>query len=280
MERTECFTKALVRLKMPVDETFDVSRLAKMTAGMSFADCEGVLNEGAMIAARSNSTCVTMEHASMGRDRVRMGITRTGIVLNEKERRITAYHESGHVLVALMRPNSDPIERVTILPFGRSLGHMMRIPAEDRYMHSVGYLRDLIMVLLAGREAERMIFGEENVTNGAAEDFREATNLSRHMICTAGMDAVIGSVTIEPDQFGRLPDSVAMLVLERTRTMIALLAEEVRQALDGQRETLHKIAESLLSAETLDGDQVREIFSRFGSRDIQAWAASAPSNIS
>lgn len=261
-ERLELYTKVVRRLRIPGADQFDLPQLARISAGLSFADCEALLNEASLIAAREGADVVDMDHIILGRDRVRMGIARTGLVLSEDERQVTAYHEAGHALMALTRPLSDPIERVTILPVGLSLGHVLRTPARDRYIQSYSYLKDQLLVLLAGREAERIIFGDEHVTNGAAEDFREATRLMRHMICTAGMDKVIGSVAIDTNNAADIPPGVALLVFERTRDTLAALTAEVHTTLKSRLHTLHALAGSLLECETLDGDDVQRIYNR------------------
>jgi cell division protease FtsH len=259
-DREMCFTKTIERKKIPVDVTVSAARSAQITTGMSYSDCAGILNLAAIKAAREGAVTISMKHIVYGRDRIRMGIENRGLIIGVAEKKILAYHEAGHAVMSLECQHSDPIERATILPHGRALGHVMKIPEEDKYMQSYAYLRDILIVTLAGRQAEKIIFGEEHITNGAAGDIKAATDLARTMICNFGMTQAIGFVHIEPDQSGSLPEAVSLQVFEQTKAMMEEASKICFDTLIAKRAGLDAVAGALLSEETIDGDEVRRIY--------------------
>ena len=251
----------------------DLRRLARGTPGFSGADLANLMNEAALLAARANKEAVTQADLEEARDKVRWGRERRSRVLDEKEKRITAYHESGHALVTLMVEESEPLHKITIIPRGTAyLGATLQLPEKDRYMESRTKLLGMLATLMAGRATEELVFGD--ITSGASSDLKQATRLARLMVCEWGMSAEIG-----PQTFGT-HEELIFLGREVSRTqdfsedtarkidgeVNRLLRESyarARHILETHRERLEAIARSLLERETLDGREVEEIV-KFG----------------
>src|SRR5262245_31032526 len=173
----------------------DLSVLARGTPGFSGADLENLVNEAALLAARRDGDCVTMQDLELAKDKVLMGSERRSLCLSEKERRITAYHEGGHALVALLEEHSDPVHKVTMIPRGRALGVTMTLPLEDRYTQTKDQLLANITKLMGGRAAEEIVF--EMISTGASNDLKQATEIARAMVCTFGMSDRLGPVSFD-----------------------------------------------------------------------------------
>ncbi len=184
--------------RTPIGQTVDLSRIARGTPGFSGADLENLVNEAALLAARGGKDRVESEDFESAKDKVLMGAERKSIVLDDDQKRITAYHESGHALVALLQDNTDPVHKVTIIPRGRALGVTQQLPDKDRYNLNRDYILKRISVMMGGRAAEEIAFGE--ITTGAGHDIEVATKMARRMVCEWGMSDVIGPLYYGEDQ--------------------------------------------------------------------------------
>lgn len=259
--------------RIPLAPDVDLAKLAKGTPGFSGADLANLINEAALLAARRNSRYVTMRDLEDAKDKILMGIERRSIVLSEEERRVTAYHEAGHALVAKLLPNADPIHKVTIIPRGRALGVTAQLPEEDRYTLTKEYIEDRIVTVLGGRAAEKVIFGR--LTTGAANDLEQATRLARKMVCEWGMSEVLGPVAfsnrheevflgreiVQPREYS---EETARLIDAEVRRIITEALEKAERLLRDNIEALHKIAHALLEHETLTGEDIDHILQEVG----------------
>ena len=253
--------------RIPLGTDVDVLSLAKATPGMSGADLANLVNEGALLAARRGHDKVYMEDLEDAKDKVMLGAERRSMVLSDAERKLTAYHEAGHAVVALRLPGLDPVHKITIVPRGRALGVTASLPEEDRHSYSKDYLIASLAMLYGGRAAEEMIFGPEKITTGAGNDIERATALSRRMVTQFGMSEAIGPMAIgdaEHEVFlGREIGNrraVSENVAERVDTEVKRLLDEAygtaMEMLEGNRELLESIAEALLERETLDREDI------------------------
>ncbi len=247
----------------------DLRRLARGTPGFSGADLENLLNEAALLAARESKAAVEMSDLEEARDKVRWGRERRSRVLDEKEKRITAYHEAGHALVMQMVEESEPLHKITIIPRGVAyLGATMQLPEKDTHMEGKVKLRGILTGYMGGRVAEELVFGD--ITSGAASDLKEATRIARLMVCNWGMSEELGPQTFGEHQelmfLGRevtrtqdYSEQTAQRIDHEVSTLLASCHEQARQILQTHRDLLEKIAELLLERETLDGRDVEEI---------------------
>ncbi|MEX2571568.1 MAG: ATP-dependent zinc metalloprotease FtsH [Gemmatimonadota bacterium] len=253
--------------KIPTAENVEVMTLARGTPGMSGADLANLVNEAALLAARKGKENVFMEDLEEAKDKVMLGAERKSMVLSEAERRLTAYHEAGHAVVALRLPGLDPVHKVTIIPRGRALGITASLPEEDRHSYSRDYLTGRLVMLFGGRVAEEMIFGPEKVTTGAGNDIERATQMARRMVTQFGMSDAIGPMAIgdsEQEVFlGRdlgqrrqVSERTARLVDTEVKRLLDECYEQARSILTANRELLEDIADGLLERETLDREQV------------------------
>ncbi|RMG40704.1 MAG: ATP-dependent zinc metalloprotease FtsH, partial [Methanobacteriota archaeon] len=179
--------------KIPLDDDVDLKVIAKGTPGLSGADLANLVNEAALFAARKNKTKVGMEDFEAAKDKILMGVERRSLIISEEEKKLTAYHESGHVLVAKLIPGSDPVHKVTIIPRGRALGVTAYLPIDERHNYTKKYCETMLAHLLGGRVAEKIVFNE--LTTGAGNDLERATELARKMVCDWGMSEKLGPVT-------------------------------------------------------------------------------------
>ncbi len=239
----------------------DLSVIARGTPGFSGADLENLVNEAALLAARRDGDCVTMLDLELAKDKVLMGSERRSLCLSEKERRITAYHEGGHALVALLEEHSDPVHKVTMIPRGRALGVTMTLPMEDRYTQTKDQLLANITKLMGGRAAEEIVF--EMVSTGASNDLKQATEIARAMVCTFGMSDRLGPVSFDHEDsavfLGREIGSAPKHGAAKAEEIDAEISRILREGYDrakglilGKRAVLDRIAESMLERETLD----------------------------
>jgi len=254
--------------RIPLAPDVDLARIAKSTPGFSGADLANLVNEAALLAARRNSRLVTMQDFENAKDKILLGIERKSLVLSEREREITAYHESGHALLAKLLPNADPIHKVTIIPRGRALGVTAHLPEEDRYTFTKEYIEDRITMILGGRAAEKLVFGR--VTTGAANDLEQATRLARKMVCEWGMSEVIGPVAfsnrheevflgreiVQPREYS---EETARLIDAEVRRIVNEAMERAETLLRENLPALHRLAQALLEREVLDGNDVERI---------------------
>ncbi|MFH1454349.1 MAG: ATP-dependent metallopeptidase FtsH/Yme1/Tma family protein [Armatimonadota bacterium] len=249
----------------PLDKNVDLSIIAKRTVGFSGADLENLLNEAALLAARSGEKTVKMEFCEESIDRVLMGPERKSRIISEKEKNITAYHEAGHALVAKLLPEADPVRKVTILPRGMALGITWHMPEEDKYMKSKNELLAEVKVLLGGRVAESIVFGE--MTTGASNDLKVGTEILHRMVCKYGMSEKLGPLTFgkSRDQIflGRdmfeskdYSDETARQIDSEVRQLVDVCFNETRELLMKNKEKLEKLVVKLKEKEILEGYEI------------------------
>lgn len=256
--------------RLPLAEDVDFEVLARSTPGLSGADISNITNEAALLAARRNSDSVTMYDFETAKDKVLMGIERKSMVISDKEKEITAYHEMGHALAAKFIPNADPVHKITIIPRGRALGVTSTLPKEDFHTLSKEYLISQLVVLMAGRAAEKIVFN--TLSTGAANDLERATNIARKMVCDWGMSDVLGPVTFankhEEVFLGREiaqprdhSETTAQIIDTEVRKILVSAYEQAENLLREKVDLLHKTAKVLLERETLEGEEL-EILAR------------------
>ena len=253
---------------VPLADDVVPSILGRATPGFSGADLANLVNEAALFAARANKRLVDMEDFERAKDKVIMGAERRSIVMPEKERMNTAYHESGHTVVAKTLPNTDPVHKVTIIPRGRSLGVTMQLPEEDRYSHDRESLLSSIAVLMGGRIAEEVFM--KQMTTGAANDFERATEIARNMVTRWGMSDTLGTRVYgdgEHEVFlGRdmvthknLSNATAEMVDQEIRRIVDEQYARARKVIEDKHDTVEMMARSLLEWETLDAGQIDDV---------------------
>lgn len=250
---------------IPLSEDVDLKILARGTPGLSGADIANVINEAALFAARRNSDKVTMYDFENAKDKILMGIERKSLVISDKEKEMTAYHEMGHVLIGKLVPKSDPVHKVTIIPRGRALGVTASLPEEDLHSYSKEYIEAKIVMLMGGRAAEKLVFG--NTTSGASNDIKRATDLARRMVCDWGMSEVIGPInysTSEDELFlGReiahqkeFSESTQEKIDSEVKSILFGANAKAEEILEENIELLHKTSKILLERETLDAIEI------------------------
>lgn len=251
--------------KIPLGPDVNVEVLAKGTPGLAGADIANIVNEAALLAARRNSDKVTMYDFENAKDKVLMGIERKSLVISPKEKEMTAYHEMGHALVGKLIPHADPVHKVTIIPRGRALGVTSYLPSEDHHSFSREYIDSQIIMLLAGRAAEKIVFG--NLSTGASNDLQRATKLARKMVCEWGMSEVVGPVTYanqhEEVFLGRdisqprdHSEQTAQIIDNEVRKILLNASDKAEQLLKDNLNMLHKTSKILLEREILDGEEL------------------------
>ncbi len=251
--------------RTPIADTVDLSILARSTPGFSGADLENLVNEAALFAARTGNEAVNMEDFERAKDKVLMGTERKSLILSERERANTAYHEAGHTLVARLIPGTDPIHKVTIIPRGRALGLTQQLPIDERHTYPRDYLLDTLAVLLGGRAAEELVF--QHFTTGAGNDLERATDLARKMVCNWGMSEELGPVTFgkreehiflgrEFAQSKDYSEETARVIDGAIKNMVLKANQRARDLLAGHRDRLQALAQALLDTETLDSREI------------------------
>ena len=256
--------------KVPLAPDADAKVIARGTPGFSGADLANLVNEAALLAARKGLRMVTMATLEESKDKVMMGAERRSMVMSEEERKLTAYHEAGHALVAMHVPKHDPLHKVTIVPRGRALGLTMALPEKDRYGYAKLELSSKIAMMFGGRAAEEMVFGAENVTTGAGDDIRQATNLARRMVTEWGMSDKLGPLRYSPNeeevflghsvtQHKTVSDATNQLIDEEIRSIAEQGETAAKNILADYESELHAIATGLLEFETLSGDDIKII---------------------
>ncbi len=267
--------------KIPLAADVDLEILARSTPGFSGADLANLVNEAALRAARLNKMKVDMGDFEYAKDKVMMGSERRSLVLSEEEKKITAFHEAGHALIAAMIPGTDPLHKVTIIPRGMALGVTQQLPLEDRYTYSRIYLEATLKVLMGGRLAEEIVFGAERITTGAGNDLERATELARKMVCEWGMSEIMGPLTFGKreeaiflgKEFARhqdYSDATAVKIDEEIRELVDEAFSAGRTVLTDNRRALDAIAEALLEREVLDGSEIHELITAHSSDDEDA----------
>ncbi|MBY0321018.1 MAG: ATP-dependent zinc metalloprotease FtsH [Reyranella sp.] len=256
--------------KVPLAPDVDPRVLARGTPGFSGADLANLVNEAALRAARVGKRLVTMADFEYAKDKVLMGTERRSMAMTDEEKKLTAYHEAGHALVAMHVPKSDPLHKVTIIPRGRALGVTMQLPERDHLSHTKQFLESRLAIMFGGRIAEEIIFGPENVTTGAASDIQVATQTARGMITAYGMSEKLGRVRYQANeqevflghavtQTQNVSEATAQLIDQEVRRLIEEAEGKARQILTDHLEDLHMIAKALLEYETLSNDEIGQI---------------------
>ncbi len=259
--------------KTKLAKDVDLAVIARGTPGFTGADLENLINEAALMAARFDEDEISTERLEMAKDKILMGAERKSMIISEKEKEVTAYHEAGHALVARLLPDTDPIHKVTIIPRGRALGLTMQLPLDEKYTHSKDYLEKSLCILFGGRVAERLIFNE--ITTGAGNDLERATELARKMVCEWGMSEELGPLTYgkkeeqiflgreiaqhrdySEDTAQKIDDAVKRIILEARDTVTRLLSDNL--------DVLKAIALELLEKETIVLDDIDRIIREHG----------------
>jgi cell division protease FtsH len=256
--------------KVPLDDNVKPSLIARGTPGFSGADLANLVNEAALFAARANKRVVSMEEFEKAKDKIMMGAERRSMVMSEKEKLNTAYHESGHAIVGYCVPDHDPVYKVTIMPRGRALGVTMYLPEEDRYSISKSTLESNISTLFGGRLAEEMTLGADHVTTGASNDIERATEIARNMVTKWGLSEKLGPLTYSEDdgevflgrtvtQHKQVSDVTVHTIDEEVRKIIDRNYQRAKSILEEHEKKLHVMAKALMKYETIDVTQVKDI---------------------
>ena len=252
--------------KVPLGEDVDLNVVAKGTPGFSGADLENLVNEAALLAARANKNEVNRQDLDSAKDKVMMGAERRSMVITEEEKKVTAYHEAGHALVAMYTPGADPVHKVSIIPRGRAMGVTMYLPEEEKYNETKIGLNIKIRTLLGGRVAEELIF--ESVTSGASNDLERATAIARKMVCEWGMSDKLGPLAYGEKEgevflgrdFGHVKnysEATAYAIDEEIRLIVEENYTRTHEVLSKNKEALIKVSEALLERENMDGSEIK-----------------------
>lgn len=252
--------------KVMMAPDIDLKVIARGTPGFAGADLANLINEGALMAARRDQKMVTMSNLEEAKDKIMMGAERRSMVMQQSEKELTAYHEAGHAITALNCPNSDPIHKATIIPRGRALGLVMRLPENDRFSVTRAKLHDDLVVAMGGRAAEELIFGYDKVTTGASSDITQATSMARNMVVRWGLSDKVGTVDYSPDDSMKgysavkeFSEETARIIDEETKRIIEEALQRAKKILLDKKLDLEKLAQSLLEYETLSGDEIKDL---------------------
>src|ERR1700758_4649786 len=252
---------------VPLAADVDVKIIARGTPGFSGADLANLVNEAALMAARKNRRMVTQRDFEDAKDKVMMGAERKSMVMTEDEKKLTAYHEGGHALVALTVPATDPVHKATIIPRGRALGMVMQLPERDKFSMTYEQMTSRLAILMGGRVAEELIFGREKVTSGASSDIDQATKLARAMVTKWGYSDKLGVVAYGENQdevflghsvsrTQNVSEETAKIIDAEVKRLVQEGYEEAKRLLTEKMEDLHTLARALLEYETLTGDEI------------------------
>ncbi|MEO0327006.1 MAG: ATP-dependent zinc metalloprotease FtsH [Pseudomonadota bacterium] len=256
--------------KVPLADNVDLKILARGTPGFSGADLMNLVNEAALMAARRNRRLVTQQEFEDAKDKVMMGAERRSTAMTQEEKELTAYHESGHAIVAMNVPSSDPVHKATIIPRGRALGMVMQLPEGDRYSMSYKYMISRLAIMMGGRVAEQLKFGKENITSGAASDIEQATKLARAMITQWGYSDKLGRVAYGENQqevflghsvaqSKNVSEETAQTIDEEVRRLIDEAYDSATKILKKQKKDWETLSQGLLEYETLSGDEIKDL---------------------
>ncbi len=256
--------------KVPLDDDVKPKVIARGTPGFSGADLANLINEAALFAARDNAKAVAMDHMERAKDKIMMGTERRSMVMSEKEKKLTAFHEAGHAIVGRLVPEHDPVYKVSIIPRGRALGITMFLPEEDKYSISRLQLESQLASLFGGRVAEEIVFGSEHVTTGASNDIERATNIARNMVTKWGLTEKLGPLTYSEDEdeifLGRsvtqhkhMSDETARLIDEEVKRIVEAAHQRALGLVKSNLDLLHLMADALMRYETIDSGQIDQI---------------------
>jgi len=268
--------------KVPLDDDVKPSLIARGTPGFSGADLANLVNEAALFAARANKRVVSMDQFEKAKDKIMMGTERRSMVMSEKEKLNTAYHEAGHAIVGYLVPEHDPVYKVTIIPRGRALGVTMYLPEEDRYSMSKQRLESSISSLFGGRIAEEMVLGSEGVTTGASNDIERATEIARNMVTKWGLSERLGPLTYSEDdgevflgrsvtQHKQVSDDTAHAIDEEVRKIVDENYARAKKLLEDNVDKLHAMARALVKYETIGELQIKDIMAGKEPRPPEDW---------
>lgn len=264
--------------KVPLDERISASVIARGTPGFSGAELANLVNEAALMAARANKRLVTMEDFEKARDKIMMGAERKSMVMSEKEKENTAYHEAGHAIIGCVVPEHDPVHKVTIIPRGRALGVTQYLPEEDKYSYSKRSLESRLCTLFGGRIAEEMTLGLDGVTTGASNDIERATQLARNMVTKWGLSAKLGPLHYGEEE-GAYPgmstqqysDDTSRNIDEEVRRIVDECYARATKILEENRDILEAMKNALMEYETIDAEQVADLMARRKVRPPREW---------
>ena len=253
---------------IPLSDDVRLDVLAKGTPGLSGADIANLVNEAALLAARQNNKVVTMKHFEESKDKVMMGMERKSLIISDREKKVTAYHESGHVLVARFLPEADPVHKVTIIPRGRALGVTTYLPIDEKHTYSRDYLESMITYALGGRAAEKIVFGQ--ITTGAGTDIERATEIARKMVCEWGMSDKLGPIAYgakEEELFlGReitrsrnFSEDTAITIDAEVKRIVSIAMKASEKILRDNMKALHRLSAALLEREILDAEEIDKV---------------------
>jgi cell division protease FtsH len=253
--------------KIPLHDDVDLSVLARGTPGFSGADLANMVNEAALNAARQNRKTVAMYDFELAKDKVLMGAERKSMLLSDEEKKVTAYHEAGHALVAAMREHSDPLHKVTIIPRGMALGVTMQLPIDDKHTYTRDYLETRLAIMMGGRAAEEIFL--HTMTTGAGNDIEQASDLARKMVCEFGMSQ-LGPITFgkkeeqiflgrEIAQHRDFSERTAEDIDKEVRRFVDEAYQSAVDILNGHREALERMAQALLEREVLDAQEIKAV---------------------
>jgi len=256
--------------KVPAAENVDLMIIARGTPGFSGADLANLINEAALFAARANKKSVTMAEFERAKDKIMMGAERRSMIMKEEQKKLTAYHESGHAIVGRLVPEHDPVYKISIIPRGRALGVTMFLPEDDRYSYSKRYLESQLSSLFGGRIAEQQIFGDEAVTTGASNDIERATGIARSMVTQWGLSDRMGPLAYSEEEgevflgmtFGKqktMSDETAQAIDSEIRAIIDRNYQRAAEILKQNEDKLHLMAAALMKYETIDVGQIDSI---------------------
>ena len=268
--------------KIPVDDGVKPINIARGTPGFSGADLANLVNEAALFAARQNKRLVDMIDLEKAKDKIMMGAERKSMVMNEKEKKMTAYHEAGHAIVGRLVPSHDPVYKVSIIPRGRALGVTMFLPEEDKYSYSKQQLESQISSLYGGRIAEEIIYGSDSVTTGAQNDIQRATDIARSMITKWGFSSKLGPLMFGEEEeevfLGRsvsqhksLSDETAHEIDREVYDVVEKNYKRANDLLTEHIEKLHAMADALMKYETIDSSQIDDIMSGKPPKEPKGW---------
>lgn len=257
--------------KVPLAENVEAAKIARGTPGFSGADLANLVNEAALFAARAGVRTVGMQQFELAKDKIMMGAERRSMVMSEKEKLNTAYHEAGHAIVGRLMPEHDPVYKVSIIPRGRALGVTMFLPEEDRYSHSRRHIISQVTSLFGGRVAEEMTLGKEGITTGASNDIQRATEIARNMVTKWGLSDTMGPLMYDEGGeevfLGRtaaqpskaMSDETALAIDKEVRSIIDECYEKARSILEEHRSKMDMMADALMQYETIDSEQIDAI---------------------
>ena len=268
--------------KVPVSDNVNAKVIAQGTPGFSGADLANLVNEAALFAARFNKRLVEMSEFDQAKDKIMMGAERRSMVMNDDEKKLTAYHEAGHAIVGLKVPSHDPVYKVTIIPRGRALGVTMFLPEEDRYSYSKERLESQISSLFGGRIAEELIFGKDKVTTGASNDIQRSTELAHNMVTQWGLSEKLGPMVFGEEegevflgksvtQHKNLSDETAHVIDEEIRNIVDRNYARSEKILKDNIDILHAMSEALIKYETIDKDQIADLMAGKTPQPPKGW---------